>query len=87
MLYSCQELLEYKLLELIRITRKGKERLVDNNHITIEEVDSMEEKEGDSQRTLTFDRIRLHVLRTPVFERLSMTGTEREGHQSTSSLN
>ena len=35
-------------LELISITRKVKERMVNKNHITIEEVDSMEEKEGDS---------------------------------------
>ncbi|TYK23213.1 uncharacterized protein E5676_scaffold142G002450 [Cucumis melo var. makuwa] len=50
------------------------------------EVDSMEEKEGDSQRTLAFDRISPHVARAPVFERLSMTETERKDHQSTSSL-
>ena len=66
--------------------RKGKEKVVDKNHITIEEVDSTEEKEGDSQGTSTFDRIRSHVSRVPVFERLSMTDTERKGHQSTSSL-
>ncbi|KAA0046770.1 ty3-gypsy retrotransposon protein [Cucumis melo var. makuwa] len=50
--------LGYKLPEPICITRKGKEKVVDNNHITVEEVDSMEEKEGDNQRTSTFDRIR-----------------------------
>ncbi|TYK08805.1 uncharacterized protein E5676_scaffold796G00100 [Cucumis melo var. makuwa] len=38
--------LGYKLLEPICITRKRKEKVVDNNDITIEEVDSMEEKEG-----------------------------------------
>ncbi|KAA0053584.1 uncharacterized protein E6C27_scaffold190G001550 [Cucumis melo var. makuwa] len=38
--------LRYKSPEPIRITRKGKEKVVDSNHITIEEVDSMEEKEG-----------------------------------------
>ena len=55
--------------------------MVDNNHITVEEVDSMEEKEGDSQRTSAFERIRPHVSRAPVFEKLSMTETERKGHQ------
>ena len=70
-----------------RITRKGKEKVVDNNHITVEKVDIMEEKEGGSQRTSAFDRIRSHVARAPVFERLSMTESERKGHQSTSSLN
>ena len=79
--------LGYKSSELICITRKGKEKVVDNNHITIEEVDSMEEKEGDSQRTTTFDRIRPHVSHGPVFERLSMTETKRKGHQLTSNLN
>ncbi|KAA0051157.1 uncharacterized protein E5676_scaffold863G001200 [Cucumis melo var. makuwa] len=69
------------------IIRKGKENVVDNIHITIEEVDSMEEKEGGSQRNSVFDRIRPHVARTPIFERLSLTETERKGHQSTSSLN
>ncbi|KAA0032347.1 uncharacterized protein E5676_scaffold340G00090 [Cucumis melo var. makuwa] len=63
-----------------------KDRVVDSNHITIEEVDSIEEKEGDSQRTSAFNRIRPHVSCALVFERLSMTETEREGHQSTSSL-
>ncbi|TYK02505.1 gypsy-like retrotransposase [Cucumis melo var. makuwa] len=79
--------LGYKLPKPIRITRKGKEKVVDNNHITVEKVDIMEEKEGGSQRTSAFDRIRSHVARAPVFERLSMTESERKGHQSTSSLN
>ncbi|TYK20289.1 gag protease polyprotein [Cucumis melo var. makuwa] len=43
----------------------------------------MEEKEGGSQRTSAFDRIRSHV----AFDRLSMIETERKDHQSTSSLN
>ena len=73
--------LEYKLSEPIRRTRKWKEKVIDNNHITVEEVDSMEEKEGDSQRTSAFERIRPHVARAPVFEKLSMTETERKGHQ------
>ncbi|KAA0039583.1 uncharacterized protein E6C27_scaffold744G00570 [Cucumis melo var. makuwa] len=47
--------LGYKSPEPICITRKGKEKVVDSNHITVEEVDSMEEKEGDSQRSSTFD--------------------------------
>ena len=72
--------LGYKLPGPIRITRKGKEKVVDNNYITVEEVDSMEEKEGDSQRTSTFDRIRPYVARAPLFERLSMTKAERKGH-------
>ncbi|KAA0036540.1 uncharacterized protein E6C27_scaffold191G00420 [Cucumis melo var. makuwa] len=38
--------LGYKSPEPIRITRKGKEKVVDSNHITVKEVDSMEEKEG-----------------------------------------
>ncbi|TYK15914.1 gypsy-like retrotransposase [Cucumis melo var. makuwa] len=38
--------LGYKSPELNRIIRKGKEKVVDSNHITVEEVDSMEEKEG-----------------------------------------
>ncbi|TYK21493.1 uncharacterized protein E5676_scaffold305G00300 [Cucumis melo var. makuwa] len=70
--------LGYKSPESIRITRKGKEKVVDNNYITVEEVDSMEEKEGDSQRTSAFDRIRPHVARALVFERLSMIETERK---------
>ncbi|KAA0056782.1 uncharacterized protein E5676_scaffold690G00380 [Cucumis melo var. makuwa] len=78
--------LGYKSPEPIRITRKGKEKVVDNNHITVKEVDSMEEKEGDSQRTLAFDRISPHVARTPVFERLSIIEAERKDHQSTSNL-
>ncbi|KAA0035661.1 uncharacterized protein E5676_scaffold455G00860 [Cucumis melo var. makuwa] len=69
------------------MTRKGKEKVVDSNHITVEEVDSMEEKEGGSQRTSTFDRIRPHVACVPAFKRLIMTETERKGRQSTSSLN
>ncbi|TYK25790.1 ty3-gypsy retrotransposon protein [Cucumis melo var. makuwa] len=55
--------LGYKSPEPIRITRKGKEKVVDNNHITVEEVDSMKEKEGDSQRISAFDRISPHVAR------------------------
>ncbi|KAA0042178.1 gypsy-like retrotransposase [Cucumis melo var. makuwa] len=47
--------LGYKLPEPIHITKTGKEKVVDNNYITVKEVDSMEEKEGDSQRTSTFD--------------------------------
>ncbi|TYJ98305.1 uncharacterized protein E5676_scaffold232G00210 [Cucumis melo var. makuwa] len=47
----------------------------------------MEEKEGGSQRISAFDQIRPHVVRTTVFERLSVTETERKCHQSTSSLN
>ncbi|TYK28162.1 uncharacterized protein E5676_scaffold289G00760 [Cucumis melo var. makuwa] len=78
--------LGYKSPEPIRITRKGKEKVVDSNHITVKEVDSMEEKEGDNQRTSTFDRISPHVARAPVFERLSMTEAERKDHQSTSNL-
>ncbi|KAA0039557.1 uncharacterized protein E5676_scaffold775G00710 [Cucumis melo var. makuwa] len=78
--------LGYKSPEPIRITRKGKEKVVDSNHITVKEVDSMEEYEGDSQRTSAFDRISPHVARTPVFERLSMTEAERKDHQSTSNL-
>ncbi|KAA0067354.1 uncharacterized protein E5676_scaffold1704G00090 [Cucumis melo var. makuwa] len=78
--------LGYKLPEPIHITRKGKEKVVDSNHITVEEVDSMEEKEGDSQRTLAFVRIRPHVACTPIFERLSMTEIKRKGHQSISNL-
>ncbi|KAA0062739.1 gypsy-like retrotransposase [Cucumis melo var. makuwa] len=78
--------LEYKSPKPISIIRKGKEKVFGNNHITVEEVDSMEEK-GGNQRTSTFDRIRLHVARASVFERLSMTETERKGHQSTFSLN
>lgn len=42
------------MLESIYITRKTKERVVKNNHITVEEADSMEEKEGDSHRTSLF---------------------------------
>ncbi|KAA0039307.1 uncharacterized protein E5676_scaffold169G001000 [Cucumis melo var. makuwa] len=67
--------LGYKSPEPIRITRKEKEKVVDNNHITVKEVDSMEEKEGDSQRTSAFNRISPHVAHAPVFERLSMTET------------
>ncbi|TYK21900.1 uncharacterized protein E5676_scaffold494G00380 [Cucumis melo var. makuwa] len=78
--------LGYKSLEPIRITRKRKEKVVDNNHITVEKVDSIEENEGDSQRTSAFDRISPHVAHAPVFERLSMTKTERKDHQSTSNL-
>ncbi|KAA0051955.1 uncharacterized protein E5676_scaffold409G002330 [Cucumis melo var. makuwa] len=78
--------LRYKSPEPIRITRKGKEKVVDSNHITVEEVDSMDKKEADSQRTSAFDRISPHVARAPVFERLSMTETERKDHQSTSNL-
>ncbi|KAA0056394.1 uncharacterized protein E5676_scaffold120G002660 [Cucumis melo var. makuwa] len=78
--------LGYKSPEPIRITIKGKEKVVDNNHITVKEVDSMEEKEGDSQRTSAFDRISPHVTRAPVFERLSMTEAERKDHQSTSNV-
>ncbi|TYK01205.1 uncharacterized protein E5676_scaffold2044G00510 [Cucumis melo var. makuwa] len=47
--------LGYKSPEPIRIIRKGKKKVVDNNHITVEEVDCMEEKEGSSHRTSTFD--------------------------------
>ncbi|TYK16284.1 uncharacterized protein E5676_scaffold21G00550 [Cucumis melo var. makuwa] len=43
--------LGYRLPEPIRIIRKGKEKVVDNNHITLEEVDSMEEKEGPHVKT------------------------------------
>ena len=70
--------LGYKSQESIHITRKGKERVVDSNHIAIEEVDNTDEKEGDNQITSTFDRIRPHVACTLVFERLSMTEAERE---------
>ncbi|KAA0041103.1 uncharacterized protein E6C27_scaffold128G00060 [Cucumis melo var. makuwa] len=73
--------LGYKSQEPIRITRKRKEKVVDNNHITVEEVNSIEEKEGDSQRTSAFDRISPHVAHAPVFERLSMTETERKDHR------
>ena len=41
--------LRYKSPESIYITRKRKERVVDSNHITIEEVDSTNEKEGNNQ--------------------------------------
>ncbi|TYK22678.1 uncharacterized protein E5676_scaffold195G001240 [Cucumis melo var. makuwa] len=78
--------LGYKSPETICITRKGKEKVVDNNYITVKEVDSMEEKEGDSQRTSAFDRISPHVARAPIFERLSVTEEERKDHQSTSNL-
>ncbi|KAA0063066.1 uncharacterized protein E6C27_scaffold468G001830 [Cucumis melo var. makuwa] len=43
--------LGYRSPEPIRIIRKGKEKVVDNNHITLEEVDSMEEKEGSHVKT------------------------------------
>ncbi|KAA0054169.1 uncharacterized protein E6C27_scaffold131G00980 [Cucumis melo var. makuwa] len=43
--------LGYKSPEPICITRKGKEKVVDNNHITVKEVDSMEEKEGTHVQT------------------------------------
>ncbi|KAA0054152.1 uncharacterized protein E6C27_scaffold131G00760 [Cucumis melo var. makuwa] len=72
--------LGYKSPEPIRITRKGKEKVVDSNHITVKEVDSMEEKEDDSQRTSAFDRISPHVARAPVFERLSVIEAERKDH-------
>ena len=36
--------LRYKSPEPIHITKKGNERVVDNNHITIEEVDSTNKK-------------------------------------------
>ena len=64
----------------MHITRKGKERVVDNNHITIEEVDSTDEKEGDNQITLAF------IARPLVFERLRMREAKRKSHQSTPSL-
>ena len=34
----------YKLLELMHTTRKGKERVVENNHITVEEVDDAKKR-------------------------------------------
>ncbi|KAA0043405.1 hypothetical protein E6C27_scaffold1639G00040 [Cucumis melo var. makuwa] len=77
----------YKSPEPIHIIRKRKKKVIDSNHITVGEVDSMEEKEGGSQRISAFDQIRPHVVRTTVFERLSVTKTERKCHQSTSSLN
>ena len=45
----------------MHITRKGKERVIDNNHITVEYVDNTKGKESDSQRTSTFNRTRLSV--------------------------
>ncbi|KAA0060429.1 gypsy-like retrotransposase [Cucumis melo var. makuwa] len=78
--------LGYKLPEPIRITKKGKEKVVNSNNITVKEVNNMEEKEGDSQRTSTFGRISPHVARSPVFERLSMTEAERKDQQSTFNL-
>ncbi|TYK25946.1 uncharacterized protein E5676_scaffold1441G00060 [Cucumis melo var. makuwa] len=41
--------LGYKSPESICITRKGKEKVVNSNRITIEEVNSMEEKEGSER--------------------------------------
>ncbi|XP_050939332.1 uncharacterized protein LOC127148938 [Cucumis melo] len=71
--------LGYKPPEPIRITRKGKEKVVDSNHITVKEVDSMEEKEGDSQRTSTFDRLSPHVARAPVKRHdVILTNSEKE---------
>ncbi|KAA0054384.1 gypsy-like retrotransposase [Cucumis melo var. makuwa] len=61
-LYSTQK----KLLRkghALPLARKGK--VVDNNHITVKEVDSMKEKEGGSQRTSAFDRISPHVACAP----------------------
>ncbi|KAA0059013.1 uncharacterized protein E6C27_scaffold233G00330 [Cucumis melo var. makuwa] len=58
--------LGYKLPEPIRITRKGKEKVVESNHIIVEEVDSMEEKEGGTCQALT-------ATRPSAFERLSVT--------------
>lgn len=46
--------------------------MVDRNYITAKEVDDAKEKRSSNQRTSTFDRIRLLVAQTIVFERLSM---------------
>ncbi|KAA0048245.1 uncharacterized protein E5676_scaffold265G001560 [Cucumis melo var. makuwa] len=71
--------LGYKSQEPFRITRKGKEKVVDNNHITVDKVDSMEEKEGGSQRTSAFDQIRPHVARAPVKRHdIILTNPEKE---------
>lgn len=78
--------LGYKSPEPIRITKKGKEKVVDINHITIEEDDNTDVKEGDNQRISVFDRIRPSVARPVVFERLSMTEAERERLQSVPNL-
>ena len=60
--------------------------MVDNNHITIEEVDSTEEKRGNNQRTSTFDQIRPYVACSLVFERLNMMEAKSESHQFAPSL-
>ncbi|KAA0033081.1 gypsy-like retrotransposase [Cucumis melo var. makuwa] len=57
--------LGYKSLEPIRITRKRKEKVVDSNHITVEEVDSMEKKKvtiREPQHLTELDRM-LHTPR------------------------
>ncbi|TYK28725.1 uncharacterized protein E5676_scaffold403G00450 [Cucumis melo var. makuwa] len=41
--------LRYKSSESVNITRKRKKKAVDNNHITIVEVDNMEEKRGEGE--------------------------------------
>ncbi|KAA0059903.1 uncharacterized protein E5676_scaffold184G001190 [Cucumis melo var. makuwa] len=68
--------LRYKSPEPIRITKKGKEKVVDNNHITVKEVDSMEEKEEaerkDHQSTSNLDQ-------RSAFQRLTITFKEEKG--------
>ena len=62
----------YNSSEPIQISGKGKVRVVDTCHITVEESkDSEEGKKGQSQRSSVFYRITCPTPRPSVFQRLN----------------
>ena len=77
--------LGYKPLEPIRITRKGKAKITNTCHITVEESNnSKEDKRSEGQRMSAFNRITPSVARPSVFQRLSMLEGENKDQPSTS---
>ncbi|TYK06432.1 uncharacterized protein E5676_scaffold163G001350 [Cucumis melo var. makuwa] len=62
----------YQSFEPVRITGKGKAKVANTCHITVEESkDSEEGKKDRSQRSSVFDRIAFFAIRPSVFQRVS----------------
>ena len=75
----------YNSFEPIRISSKGKVKVVDTCHITVEESkDSKEGKKSQSQRNYVFDRITSPTPRPSVFQRLNKSTVKDKSQGSIS---
>ncbi|KAA0046253.1 uncharacterized protein E6C27_scaffold284G00560 [Cucumis melo var. makuwa] len=70
----------YQSSEPVRITGKGKAKVANTCHITVEESkDSKEGKKDRSQRSSVFDRIDFSTIRPSVFQRVSTSIAKDKG--------